>query len=302
VFRTYPSGAVFFGHNVASEIQGLAGGGTARCGEGVHQFPSLIAYRAVAGDDVILSIGFQRLPGKGWLALPVSLSVLWTVIVPFCGAFGTVTLSVTIFDRLSGVFEGYRVLLAVLYITLRGCSLCHEVFTEKVYFQTITIRTNNQSQMGQITVQKNDGETGEAVTTPATFDIRAAENIRTPDGTCRPFLRGVRDGDALCHDFDRLSGVFEGYRVLLAVLHITLRGLSLLQSFGPSMRWLYPPPGGPLYGRPSLTPACGRGRPRARVLSARAQRAGFPKPAFVVRYTLCSAVLIAESQRLPIRL
>ena len=39
--------------------------------------------------------------------------------------------------------------------------------------------------MGQITVQKNDGETGEAVTSPATFDIRAAENIRTPDGTIR---------------------------------------------------------------------------------------------------------------------
>ena len=63
--------------------------------------------------------------------------------------------------------------------------------TTKHYFnirtngQTITIRTNNQSQMGQITVQKNDGETGEAVTSPATFDIRAAENIRTPDGTIR---------------------------------------------------------------------------------------------------------------------
>lgn len=46
--------------------------------------------------------------------------------------------------------------------------------TTKHYFnirtngQTITIRTNNQSQMGQITVQKNDGETGEAVTSPAT--------------------------------------------------------------------------------------------------------------------------------------
>lgn len=42
--------------------------------------------------------------------------------------------------------------------------------------QTITIRTDNQSQMGQITVQKNDGETGEAVSSPATFDIRAAED------------------------------------------------------------------------------------------------------------------------------
>lgn len=63
--------------------------------------------------------------------------------------------------------------------------------TTKHYFnirtnnQTITIRTNNQSQMGQITVQKNDGETGEAVTSPATFDIRAAEDIQTPDGTIR---------------------------------------------------------------------------------------------------------------------
>ena len=63
--------------------------------------------------------------------------------------------------------------------------------TTKHYFnvrtngQTITIRTNNKSQMGQIAVQKNDGETGEAVTSPATFDIRAAEDIRTPDGTIR---------------------------------------------------------------------------------------------------------------------
>lgn len=63
--------------------------------------------------------------------------------------------------------------------------------TTKHYFnvrtngQTITIRTANQSQMGQIAVQKNDGETGEAVTSPATFDIRAAKDIRTPDGTIR---------------------------------------------------------------------------------------------------------------------
>ncbi len=63
--------------------------------------------------------------------------------------------------------------------------------TTKHYFnvrtngQTITIRTNNQSQMGQITVQKNDGETGEAVSAPATFDIRAASDIKTPDGTIR---------------------------------------------------------------------------------------------------------------------
>ena len=63
--------------------------------------------------------------------------------------------------------------------------------TTKHYFnvrtngQTITIRTANQSQMGQIAVQKNDGETGEAVASPATFDIRAAKDIQTPDGTIR---------------------------------------------------------------------------------------------------------------------
>ncbi len=71
--------------------------------------------------------------------------------------------------------------------------------TTKHYFnirtnnQTITIRTNNQSQMGQITVQKNDGETGEAVTSPATFDIRAAEDIQTPDGTIRLKAGGLAD-------------------------------------------------------------------------------------------------------------
>ena len=63
--------------------------------------------------------------------------------------------------------------------------------TTKHYFnvrtnnQTITIRTANQSQMGQIIVQKNDGETGETVTSPATFDIRATADIKTPDGTVR---------------------------------------------------------------------------------------------------------------------
>lgn len=63
--------------------------------------------------------------------------------------------------------------------------------TTKHYFnvrtnnQTITIRTANQSQMGQIAIQKNDGETGEAVTSSATFDIRAAKDIQTPDGTTR---------------------------------------------------------------------------------------------------------------------
>ena len=63
--------------------------------------------------------------------------------------------------------------------------------TTKHYFnirtnnQTVTIRTANQSQMGQIIVQKNDGETGETVTSPATFDIRATADIKTPDGTVR---------------------------------------------------------------------------------------------------------------------
>lgn len=58
-------------------------------------------------------------------------------------------------------------------------------FNVRTNNQTITIRTSNQSQMGQIAVQKNDGETGEAVASPATFDIRAAEDIETPDGTIR---------------------------------------------------------------------------------------------------------------------
>ena len=63
--------------------------------------------------------------------------------------------------------------------------------TTKHYFnirtnnQTITIHTNNQSQMGQIAVQKNDGETGESVSSPATFEIRAAADIKTTDGTVR---------------------------------------------------------------------------------------------------------------------
>ena len=58
-------------------------------------------------------------------------------------------------------------------------------FNVRTNGQTITIRTANQSQMGQIAVQKNDGETGEAIASPATFDIRAAKDIQTPDGTIR---------------------------------------------------------------------------------------------------------------------
>lgn len=61
--------------------------------------------------------------------------------------------------------------------------------TTKHYFnirtnnQTITIRTANTSQMGQIAVQKTDKETGEAVNAPAIFDIRASKDIVTPEGT-----------------------------------------------------------------------------------------------------------------------
>ena len=66
------------------------------------------------------------------------------------------------------------------------------VDTTKQYFnvrtngQTITIRTANKSQMGQIAVRKDDGDTGKPVTSsPATFEVRAASDIRTPDGTVR---------------------------------------------------------------------------------------------------------------------
>ena len=71
--------------------------------------------------------------------------------------------------------------------------------TTKHYFnirtnnQTITIHTNNQSQMGQIAVQKNDGETGESVSSPATFEIRAAADIKTTDGTVRLKARELAD-------------------------------------------------------------------------------------------------------------
>ena len=51
--------------------------------------------------------------------------------------------------------------------------------------QTVTIRTANKSQMGQIAVRKDDGDTGKPVNAPATFEIRAAADIKTPDGTVR---------------------------------------------------------------------------------------------------------------------
>ena len=63
--------------------------------------------------------------------------------------------------------------------------------TTKQYFhirtnnQTVTIRTANKSQMGQIAVRKDDGDTGKPVNAPATFEIRAAADIKTPDGTVR---------------------------------------------------------------------------------------------------------------------
>ena len=63
--------------------------------------------------------------------------------------------------------------------------------TTKHYFnvrtnnQTITIRTANQSQMGQIVMRKDDGDTGKPVNAPTTFDIRAAKDIQTLDGTIR---------------------------------------------------------------------------------------------------------------------
>ena len=63
--------------------------------------------------------------------------------------------------------------------------------TTKHYFnirtnnQTITIRTANTSQMGQITIQKTDKETGEIVKESATFDIYVTKDIVMPDGTTR---------------------------------------------------------------------------------------------------------------------
>lgn len=63
--------------------------------------------------------------------------------------------------------------------------------TTKHYFgirtnnQTITIRTSNNSQMGQIAVRKADGDTGKPVNAPATFEIWAAADIKAPDGTVR---------------------------------------------------------------------------------------------------------------------
>ena len=63
--------------------------------------------------------------------------------------------------------------------------------TTKQYFnirtnnQTVTIRTANTSQMGQIAVRKDDGDTGKPVAAPATFEIRAAADIKTPDGTLK---------------------------------------------------------------------------------------------------------------------
>ena len=63
--------------------------------------------------------------------------------------------------------------------------------TTKQYFnirtnnQTVTIHTANKSQMGQIAVRKDDGDTGKPVNAPATFEIRAATDIKTPDGTVR---------------------------------------------------------------------------------------------------------------------
>lgn len=48
----------------------------------------------------------------------------------------------------------------------------------------ITIRATNASQRGQIVIRKVDAETGKPITdTPATFEVRAADDIRLPDGS-----------------------------------------------------------------------------------------------------------------------
>ena len=71
----------------------------------------------------------------------------------------------------------------------RRLSLIHistrQYFHIRTNNQTVTIRTANKSQMGQIAVRKDDGDTGKPVNAPATFEIRAAADIKTPDGTVR---------------------------------------------------------------------------------------------------------------------
>lgn len=48
----------------------------------------------------------------------------------------------------------------------------------------ITIRATNVSQKGQIIIHKVDAETGRPITdTPVTFEVRAADDIRLPDGS-----------------------------------------------------------------------------------------------------------------------
>lgn len=50
--------------------------------------------------------------------------------------------------------------------------------------QTVTIRTANKSQMGQIAVRKDDGDTGKPVNAPATFEIRAAADTKPRTARC----------------------------------------------------------------------------------------------------------------------
>lgn len=51
--------------------------------------------------------------------------------------------------------------------------------------QVVTIQANNTSQMGQINLVKTDGETDQPVKGTSVFEIKAASDIVTPDGTVR---------------------------------------------------------------------------------------------------------------------
>lgn len=92
-----------------------------------------------------------------------------------------------------------------------------QYFNVRTNGQTVTIRTANKSQMGQIAVTKMDGETGETIASPATFEIRSKTDIRTPDGTVR-----LKAGD-LADTITTRNGVGTSKQIYLGDYLITER-------------------------------------------------------------------------------
>ena len=118
-----------FGHDICPQIQGLAGGRAIRGGEGIHQFPGLVAHGAIAGHNIGFGVDFKDSSGLRHRLAGFAVG-LADGDRPFLRAVRHGDALGHDLDCLPGILQGYRVLPAVLYIPVRGAFLGDNILSE----------------------------------------------------------------------------------------------------------------------------------------------------------------------------